>query len=113
MVKDSFPVFDNNNPGGPIECEGFTERRPPFLISDAPVVNHGEFDFGDGGLFGTSLLFTDEFFSGRNYTLEFTIEGSYRGDIRELTIMLRTLSNDQYQYTRTLRLQELNEGDPF
>ncbi len=113
VVRDSFPVFDDANPGGPIEYEIFTERRRAFLISDDPVVSSSEFDFGDGGFFGSSLLFTDDIFSGRSYTLNFTTEGAFGGKITQLTVMLRTLSVDQYEYLRTLQLQEFNEGDPF
>lgn len=112
VVVDSFPVFDDNS-DEPTGYDVITYWGEAYLTSDDPVVSSTEFDFGDGAFFGSSLLFTDEIFSGNEYTLNFTSEGSFGGNITRLIIVLRTLSNDQYQYLRTLQLQEYNEGDPF
>ena len=111
IVKDSFPIFDDL---GNIErYETFIRRyRTSFATSD-PVVNDAGFSIDDDSFYGSSLLFTDEIFSGKDYTIDFTTDDYFGGEITNLTITLRTLSEDQYQYLRTRLLQEYNEGDPF
>lgn len=111
VSEDSMPQYDNL--GNFIGYESEIRRYRANFTTDDPIVNNPAPGFGDDSFYGRSLLFTDEIFAGRGYTLDFTTDNYYRGEAMKLTIELRTLSEDQYQYLRTWQLQDYNEGDPF
>ena len=90
---------------------------PQYLRSDDPAFAGGESDpFGEGGeVFGVTLPFNDDFFNGKSYSLRFSPEqyGFYGNAEPELHIVLRTIDEGQYRYTRSVDLQYENDGNPF
>ena len=90
---------------------------PQYLRSDDPAFAGGESDpFGEGGeVYGTTLPFNDDFFNGKSYSLRFRPEqyGFYGNAEPELYVVLRTIDEGQYRYTRSVDLQYENDGNPF
>ena len=110
VVQDSFPNYDDL--GNFIGYDSTQWENQVYLQTDDPVVDNPYSDLEGGGFYGESLLFSDELFSGQSYTVAFTTD-TYFGEVKELTVQLRTLSEDQYQYLRTRHLQEYNASNPL
>ncbi len=98
-----------------IITDTITYLAPVYLTSDDPVVNEGDFFSGDDRYYGSSLLFPDEIFNGKTYTVRFNVESySYSQEpVKEYIISLRSLSEAQYFYLRSTDLQNETEGNPF
>ena len=110
VVQDSFPNYDDL--GNFIGYDSTQWETQVYLQTDDPVVDNPYSDLEGGGFYGESLLLSDELFSGQSYTVAFTTD-TYFGEVKELTVQLRTLSEDQYQYLRTRHLQEYNASNPL
>ena len=115
VMLDSISEYDST--GSFVEYDTLTRRQLVSFQTDDAVVNNSFSSVIDEEFYGNSLLFTDDIFSGEGYTVDFTTDGvnGYGSSsvLKKLTLVLRTLSEDQYQYLRTLDLQEFNNGDPF
>ena len=110
-VVDSFEVRDDL--GNIVAFDVFSSRQRLYFTTNDPVLTSSDVGFGGEAFFGESLLFTDELIADQSYTIIFKTDNSFFSDLQQLTIMLRTLSEDQYRYQRTRILQEFSEGDPF
>ncbi|MEQ9441952.1 MAG: DUF4249 domain-containing protein [Cyclobacteriaceae bacterium] len=90
---------------------------PIYLRSNDPVVADNEFFEEDGSFSGSSLVFTDEIFAGKSYTINFEAEGFYSsgndGDDNKYIVVLRTLNDHFYRYRESVELQRDTEGNPF
>ena len=111
VVQDSFPNYDDL--GNFIGYDSARRNVQVFLETDDPVVETPYSDLEGGGFYGESLLLSDESFSGQSYTVSFETNTFFGEGIKELTLQLRTLSEEQFQYQRTRRLQDYNANDPF
>ncbi len=111
VVQDSFPNYDNL--GNFIGYDSARRSTLVFLETDDPLVETPYSDLEGGGFYGESLLLSDESFSGQSYTVSFETSSFFGENIKELTLQLRALSEDQYQYLRTRQLQDYNANDPF
>ncbi|WKN31727.1 DUF4249 domain-containing protein [Porifericola rhodea] len=90
---------------------------PVYITSDDPVVSENDF-FEDSGYVGSSLLFSDEIFNGKTYTIHFeesygSVYYSNKEQENEYLLQLRSLNKSQYQYLRSIDLQYDTEGNPF
>jgi len=87
-----------------------------YLSSDDPLFTDNDLLDSDGYFYGSSLIFSDETFNGRNYRIEFQYQGSSGfsedGSLKYM-VFLRSLNREQYLYTRSLQLQRETEGNPF
>ncbi len=110
-VVDSFEVRDDL--GNIVDYDVFTSRQRLFLTTNDPVLTSSDVGFGGEGFSGSSLLFTDELIANQTYTILFETDNFFYSDVQQISIILRTLSEDQYRYQRTRILQEFSEGDPF
>lgn len=92
-----------------------TVLAPMYLNSDDPIVNEGDFFTGDDRYYGSSLIFPDEIFNGKSYTVRFNVETySYSEEpVKEYIVFLRSLDEAQYLYIRSTDLQSDTEGNPF
>ena len=77
------------------------------LISENPAIQN------DNDSYSNSIIFKDLFFNGREVELTFKIPGTGFSRHGMVTITLRTLSEDGYNYLRTALLQDMASGDPF
>lgn len=111
-VSDSFPTSKMDEHGNPVFQASPQRYRTTFSTSDPVVSNPGLSIEGDS-FYGRSLLFTDEVFSGQDYTVDFSTADTWYQKVTQITVVLRTLSEDQYLYLRSRALQASNEGDPF
>ncbi|MGB3849957.1 MAG: DUF4249 domain-containing protein [Tunicatimonas sp.] len=92
--------------------------RQQTLRSEDPVVANTASDplLGESGFYGTTLSFNDDLFNGKSYTLRFIPEVygfSFEGSEGRLYVILSTVSEGQYRYTRSVDLQYENDGNPF
>ena len=110
-VLDSFPTAETEN--GETIFEKTTYQYPIDFTTDDPAVENPEFSVDGDSFYGSSLLFTDEIFAGRSYTINFTTNHSYGSDLTKVVIELRTLSRDRYEYLRSRHLQDYHAGNPF
>ena len=115
VTLDSLPQYDRM--GNFVGYDTLRQRQRVSFQTDDPVVNNSFSSVVGDEFYGSSLLFNDDLFSGEGYTVDFTtnnVSGYSTGSIlKKLTVELRTLSEDQYQYLRTRDLQEFNNGDLF
>lgn len=77
------------------------------LSSDDPLIQNDDDDFS------YDIIFRDVLFNGKEAELNFGLSGggvAYGGGV---TVILKTLSDDGYNYLRTLRLNDMTSGDPF
>lgn len=77
------------------------------LISEDPAIQN------DNDSYANSIVFKDALFNGREVDLTFRTAGAGISHHGMITVTLRTLSEDGYNYLRTLRLQDMTSGDPF
>ncbi len=92
--------------------------RQQYLRSEDPVVANTASDplLGESGFYGSTLSFNDDLFNGKSYTLRFIPEvyvSSFEGSEGRLYVILSTVSEGQYRYTRSVDLQYENDGNPF
>ena len=118
VTLDSVPQFDGA--GNFTRYDTVSRRQRVSFVSDDPVVNNSASALGDSEFYGRSLIFSDEIFSGQGYTVDFRTtdtnvfyNGANYSVLQKLIIILRTLSEDQYQYLRTRDLQDFNSGNLF
>lgn len=111
VVQDSFPNYDDL--GNFIGYDSARRNARVYLETDDPVVDNPYSDLEGSGYYGESLLLSDELFSGQSYTVSFETSTYFGENIKELTVQLRTLSKEQYQYLRTRQLQDYNANDPL
>ena len=92
------------------------------ITSSDPLFTQDESFFGDNEeisseAYGYSFTFTDDFINGKSYHLKFRPNSSYYHnegyDPPYLVVSLYTISEAQYQYVTSNKLQYENEGDPF
>jgi len=91
-------------------------RFEAYLSTDDPVVSTDEFIDGNNSFFGNSLVFSDETFDGKRYTLSMNYEGSTGFSLDPFgnyLFFLRSISREQYLYIKSLELQRETEGNPF
>lgn len=92
-------------------------RFPAYLYSDDPVFGNNNDIFDDfSGERGEYLMFSDEIFDGKTYTLHFNYDGQTvftEEETHRYYVILRTLNQEQYLYFRSVRLQDETEGNPF
>ncbi len=109
------PRYDDEN--NFIDNDTVRYFSPIYLRSDDPAIAGGESDplEGSSDFFGTDLLFNDDFFNGKQYSLRFRPEqyGFYDDSEPQLYVILRTIDEAQYRYLRSVDLQYENEGNPF
>lgn len=67
----------------------------------------------DDDSFTNSIVFKDVLFNGTEPELTFKTSGGGISRSNMLTVTLRTLSEDGYNYLRTAHLQNTTSGDPF
>jgi hypothetical protein len=77
------------------------------LISKDPAIPN------DNDRFSNSVIFKDVRFNGRETELTFQTSGSGMSHHGVITVTLKTLSEDGYNYLRTAVLQKSTSGDPF
>jgi hypothetical protein len=77
------------------------------LISEDPAIQN------DNDAYSNTVVFNDLLFNGKEAELTFRIPGSGISRHGMITITLRTLSEDGYNYLRTAHLQNETSGDPF
>ena len=109
------PRYDDEN--NFIDNDTVRYFSPIYLRSDDPAIAGGESDplEGDSEVYGIALLFNDDLFDGRQYSLRFRPEqyGFYNDQEPQLYVVLRTINEAQYRYLRSVDLQYENEGNPF
>jgi hypothetical protein len=110
------PRFDDQ--GNYLGDDTVRYLRQQYLDSEDPVVASTASDplLGESGFYGTTLSFNDDLFNGKSYTLRFTPEFfgfSFTDNEERLYVILSTVSEAQYRYTRSVDLQYENEGNPF
>lgn len=118
VLKDVVLYQRNPNESGDLTIVDTTAfRSPAYLYSDDPVFGSDHDIFDDiSGAQGESLMFSDEIFDGKNYTLHFNYDGQTvftEEETHRYYVVLRTISRAQYLYFRSLRLQDETEGNPF
>ena len=115
VTLDSVPQYDAM--GSFVGYDTVSQRQRVNFQTGDPVVNNSFSSIVGDEFYGNSLLFNDDIFSGKGYTVDFTTENvggyGFSSTLEKLTLVLRTLSEDQYQYLRTRDLQEFNNGDLF
>lgn len=77
------------------------------LTSQDPLIQK------DGDEYESAIVFKDVLFNGKEAELNFELSGggiSYGGAV---TVILKTLSEEGYNYLRTVRLNDMSSGDPF
>ncbi len=93
--------YDNNT------RQVITDSQRTWLTSEHPAIQND-----DGSPTG-SILFTDVFFDGSEVELTLQTSGggfSYHGSVH---VVVRSLSEDGYNYLTTSDLNQENSGDPF
>lgn len=83
-----------------------------YLSTEDPAVTDLEFEFEGEGYYGETLLFSDEIFNGKPYTLDFKTD-DYSINTEELIVILKSMDEARYRYLRSHELQDWNEGNPF
>ncbi len=91
----------------------FYSTWPLYFYTEDPVVTNLEFEFEGEGYEGPTLLFTDEIFSGKEYTLSFDQLGYFGSNLTEVALQFKTMDEAHYRYLRSKTLQNDNEGNPF
>ncbi len=101
----------------------YSSMQSTYLDSDDPVFVATE--NADDYLLDTESdenefnIFSDDLFNGETYTLEFTHTGRYfnnlyvekdKGEFYSLTVLLQSISYEEYEYLRTYANFEWNEG---
>ena len=86
---------------------------PLTFYTEDPVFTDLEFNFDDNGYNSEDLIFTDEIFSGKEYTINFELQNFINRNILRITLELKTMNEAQYQYLRSKKLQEENVDNPF
>lgn len=104
--------------GNLIDTDTVRYFRPLYLRSDDPAISGGESDplEGESDFYGIALLFNDDFFNGKQYSLRFSEAqgfGFSSGYEPQLYVVLRTIDEAQYRYLRSVDLQYENEDNPF
>ena len=114
---EAYPEFTYDEEGNPVVIDTVVSYNPQYLNSDDPVFSGEEGDFlGDEGeIYGETLSFSDELLNGKTYTLRFDPGTNFGGGQinRQLIVMLRSISEEQYRYFRSADLQYENDGNPF
>lgn len=110
-VQDSVPV--RNNTGDSVGYEVLQRPHRLNFVTDDLAIDRANLGVAGDSIFGTSLLFSNNIFAGKSYTLSFATDNDQPRRAVRLTILLRTLSEAQYQYLRTRWLAEDTSGDPF
>ncbi len=118
-VLEDATIFSRSydDEGNPIIEDTVTYRFPAYLSSEDPVFGSSGEIFDDvSSVGGETLLFSDDIFDGREYTVNFNYEFplSYSDENTNIYyVILRTLQREQYLYFRSVRLQSETEGNPF
>ena len=88
-----------------------------FINSDDPAIVGSNYGLqpGNSRIYGEVLPFSDDLFNGKTYTLRINPNAYFYGDSlrRELTIRLKTISEEQYAYTYASWLQNAYEDIPY
>ena len=109
-------VYDFDDEGAPFITDTLIRRFEVYLSTEDPIFSEGDVLDGDDYFYGNSLVFSDESFNGKNYTLKLNFEGSSGfslDPVSDYIIFLRSISREQYLYFRSLELQYETEGNPF
>ena len=87
--------------------ELITQRYPAYFTSDDPSFANN-YGYGSEG-----LIFNDLLFDGKQTTLPAKVSIGQLNENNKLIIVLRTVSEDFYNYVLTASLQSYNYGNPF
>jgi hypothetical protein len=82
----------------------YTGRFHIHLESEDPAIQDEQFNWNDG------ILLKDVLFNGKEIELSFN---TYLNNFSNVNILLRTVSEDYYNYKATFLLQDNTSGDPF
>lgn len=90
-----------------LSSSSFSGVRMLMNSQDPAVVNSNYELQGLGRIYGRVLPFNDELFDGETYTLHFDPNAYFYGDslYRSLTIRLKSVTEEQYEYTYASWLQ--------
>lgn len=108
------PFFDNQgNIVGydTIYIENPSEYSLCFETSDQILINENDLFVGETTFYSCNLLFSDRLFDGQNQ--RFSVRLDYFQPSVSLVLRLSSISEDYYQYSRTLQRYDYAEGDPF
>jgi hypothetical protein len=81
-----------------------TTRFRIHLESEDPAIRDEQFNWSEG------ILLKDVLFNGREIEFSFN---TYVNNFNNVAILLRTVSEDYYNYKSTFQLQDETSGDPF
>jgi hypothetical protein len=81
-----------------------TNRYRVYLDSEDPAIQNERFNWAEG------ILVKDVLFNGKQIEFSFN---TYLNNFSNVAILLRTVSEDYYNYKTTFQLQEETSGDPF
>ena len=121
---DDQVIIEPDGEGGFVAVDTVRGLYGVSLESDDPVFSDGGDDFLEGDDFsaGGLSLFSDDFFNGKTYTIRlnspnssdgFFFSGSRIPKGEEIYVMLVSVDEGQYQYSRSVDLQYENDGNPF
>lgn len=82
-------------------------RYPIQVSSEDPAIQSDDDSYHD------RILFKDVLFNGREVELTFRTSGGGLSWHGMIIVTLKTLSEDGYNYLRTVSLQDMTSGDPF
>ena len=82
----------------------YISRHRVYLESEDPALQNEQFNWFDG------VLLKDVLFNGKQIEFSFN---TYLNNFSNVSILLRTVSEDYYDYKTTFQLQDNTSGDPF
>ncbi len=84
-----------------------------MYYADYIELDQGEFE-DDPTRWGQSVLINDKTFDGQRYKLKVYVDYYYyEGETHKKRMTIRSCHKDYFNYQRSTRIQEWNDGDPF
>lgn len=113
FLKDTDIYNQYDDFGNIIGQDTVVYLQPAYFNTEDPAVTDLEFAFEEGGYYGETLLFSDDIFAGKEYTIKFDLDSYVSENTKEVSIVLKTIDEARYRYLRSKELQNKNEGNPF